>query len=468
MANLMTRSITASLILIVLGVATVPGIGWSQIAYPDTLAPARSEPHTAKPHFLLAATEVVAVNVFVWSFNRFIREGGTNPGFRVTPETWWENVKNGVEWDDNNFATNQFSHPYHGSLYYNAARSNGFNYWESIPFAFVGSFMWEYMGEVHHPSINDVFSTAVGGIAMGESLHRLATVIRDNTAEGSGRGWRELGALPLDPVGGFTRIVTGDAFRVHANPSYRTPDAFKMTYDAGLRTIADDRLWTNDTTRVFMNFDFRYGDPIEGDIEQPFDYFDMGVQLNFSDAKVLGGFRTRGILFSTDLQDTETSKHRLGVFHHFDYTNNSSFEFGGQELGAAFLSRFQAPASELRTELHLNAILLGATKSDYPSITGRSYDYGPGYAFKFKATLARNNWDYFSVAHEQYWITILNGNKANHLVTTTSAKISLPLVSYFGVGAEYLLYLAERHYDELPDVNQRTPQLRFMLTWQMD
>src|SRR6185295_19597041 len=66
-------------------------------------------------NFKRAALEVTGVNVGIWLFCRYIREGGTNPGFRIGLQSWQENLLNGFEWDDNQFATNQFAHPYHGS-----------------------------------------------------------------------------------------------------------------------------------------------------------------------------------------------------------------------------------------------------------------------------------------------------------------------------------------------------------------
>ena len=58
----------------------------------------------------LAAGEVVAANLVVWIYDRYIRENGTNPGFRIGFNSFEENIKNGFEWDDNNFSTNQFAH----------------------------------------------------------------------------------------------------------------------------------------------------------------------------------------------------------------------------------------------------------------------------------------------------------------------------------------------------------------------
>jgi hypothetical protein len=98
---------------------------------------------------------------------------------KITPETWWENMKAGWEWDLNDFKTNQFGHPYQGNNYYTAARSNGMNFWEAGAVAAFGSATWEYFGETNDASLNDFINTTLGGIALGEMFHRTAWLIRD-------------------------------------------------------------------------------------------------------------------------------------------------------------------------------------------------------------------------------------------------------------------------------------------------
>src|SRR5690606_4394442 len=50
---------------------------------------------------------------------------------RVTPRTWWTNMQDGWEWDLDDFLVNQIGHPYQGSNYFSAGRSNGLNFFES-------------------------------------------------------------------------------------------------------------------------------------------------------------------------------------------------------------------------------------------------------------------------------------------------------------------------------------------------
>ena len=77
-----------------------------------------------------------------------------------------ENITYGFVWDNDKWGTNMFMHPYHGNLYYNAARSNGYNYWQSGLFALAGSAMWEVLMENEHPSINDIITTPIGEHSM--------------------------------------------------------------------------------------------------------------------------------------------------------------------------------------------------------------------------------------------------------------------------------------------------------------
>ena len=87
-----------------------------------------------------AALETFGLNMLVWSFDRYIVK---EDWAYINGHTIKSNFKKGPVWDTDQFTTNLFSHPYHGSLYFNAARSNGMNFWQSAPFAAGGSLMWE-------------------------------------------------------------------------------------------------------------------------------------------------------------------------------------------------------------------------------------------------------------------------------------------------------------------------------------
>jgi hypothetical protein len=427
----------------------------AQTSLPDTL--------DTRTHPVRTLGEITLVNTVVWSYNRFIRPGGGS-GFKVGWHSWNESFENGFDWDPNNFSTNQFAHPYHGGLYYNAARSNGYDYWASMGFAFVGSFQWEYFGETHHPSFNDWVNTSVGGTALGEITHRFGSRVRDNTATGSSRVWSEFGGFLIDPVGGFTRLIDGDAFKQMPNPADREEGArVRVVGTFGSRTTYEGEIPHADTTAFCAQLRFDWGDPFQAEFERPYDYFGAYVRINGSDIATLGQVDVAGMLMRKRLAEGQNSQHMFAVFQNYDYLNNRAFELGGQSATASLMSRFGASEAryKVNTTVGVTGILLGATKSDYANQTSRSYDYGPGYGARFRGALTRDDWELLRVSHEEFVIHSVNGNKGDHYLSISTAGVSLPVSKVFVLDAEYQLYLADRHYSQFPDVHQRSPQLLF-------
>lgn len=164
-----------------------------------------------KRHFWRAAGEVVGFNLGLWAFDRYIQRGDFA---YISFNTIKENFKHGLIWDNDKLGTNTFLHPYNGSLYFNAARANGFNFWQSGLFAIGGSFMWEFFMEREYPSTNDFIATPIGGTALGEVLYRASDAVLDDRLTGGARFEREAAAFILSPLRGLNRIITGDAWKV--------------------------------------------------------------------------------------------------------------------------------------------------------------------------------------------------------------------------------------------------------------
>ena len=94
----------------------------------------------SKKHFWRAAGETFGFNIGLWAFDRYVLKGHYA---YISWNTIKENFRHGFEWDDDHLHTNMFDHPYNGSIFFNAGRSNGFNFWQSELFAISGSAMWE-------------------------------------------------------------------------------------------------------------------------------------------------------------------------------------------------------------------------------------------------------------------------------------------------------------------------------------
>jgi hypothetical protein len=229
--------------------------------------------------------------------------------------------------------------------------------------------------------------------------------------------------------------------------------------------MGEDRVWESDTTRVYVEAGFAYGDPFEGDIKKPFDSFDFNIQINFGDKTGVGRVNAKGLLFASPLAENADSKHLIGAFQHFDYVNNNAYELGGQSISASYLSQIKSGPATLLTAFHGDAVILGATKSDYENSTGRSYCFGPGVGFKFSTALLRKGRPFLSLGHSTHWIYAVNGDAATNMVSFSYLRLNVPVGRVLGVGAEYQLYYSERRYRDFPDVTQRNPEIRLFASW---
>jgi hypothetical protein len=460
-------AVVFTIIMIIAHPASGAKMGASfEVPAPDSaMATLRTpESFVQKRRFLRAGAELVSVDLIMNAFGRYLMSEG-NEGFVVSFDSIEENLHAGMNWDDNTFSANNFRHPYQGGCYFNAGRANGYDFWQSTMFAFAGSWSWEYMGEKHNPSFNDWVNTALGGMILGEVTHRLSSMVLDNTTM-KNRAWRELGGLLLSPVRGVNRIITGEVSTVHANPADRFPSHWDASARFGLRNLGDEHLFDGSASKLFFAVDGTYGSAFDR-ITAPFDQFDFGIQLNFNNKpKGIGRIEARGVLFGGEVASSDRANHVLAAYQHFDYFDNEAYTYGGQSFGASLLSRFESGDSFVtRTWVQVNGIVLGATKSDYFNISGRSYDYGPGAAVKIGATLARRGADIVTLAHESYYLHSVNGGAVDSWSSVTRAHVAVPFRRFFSLDLEYVLYLSERDYEDLPSVSSRNPELRASFAW---
>jgi hypothetical protein len=433
-----------------------------------------------------ATGEMLAINLVASRVNEYKRAANFN---QISPRSWWQNIKDGFDYDDNEFRTNQFIHPINGSMYYNSARANGHEFWVSSAYAIGGAFLWECCGETHPMSFNDMVSTSLGGIAIGEMMYRMSSKILDNTAQGKGRFWREAAAFLVDPMRGFNRQVSGHARADHQNPldpmDWRPPGGGSFLA-LGVRTIGrGESISENTKTTGYFEFTHAYGNAFDNERNKPFDSFDLVLQFNFGDKVPLGQAQVVGTLYKKPLGGDAHPSHVFEIAQHYDYMNNTDYEFGGQSFGPSLLSRFDLSNRwTLRTRVDATAMVLGAINSEYAKIAEvgdrerlREYDYGPGLGAAAKATLSRGGRPLLQVGYRFQWINVSNGSvynndrlgistDAHHYIQLAGARLTLPIRGDFGVGVDGTVFFRKSRYS-IPlfhDIDQRNPQVRVYLT----
>lgn len=225
-----------------LGVCIRIGAQADSVALPDTcrqvsadtlVPPDSGRVQPPEKHFWRAAGETFGMNMAQWAFDRYVLRGFYS---YISWETIKQNFRHGFDWDNDHLSTNMFAHPYNGSLYFNAGRSNGYNYWQSELFAIGGSAMWELFMESEYPSTNDIIATPVGGAALGEVLFRASDYVLDDRSTGAERVGRELAAFVISPMRGFNRLITGQSWKRGATTGrqFGTPPVH-LDFSLGLR-----------------------------------------------------------------------------------------------------------------------------------------------------------------------------------------------------------------------------------------
>ena len=460
-----TRGTLAALVLTAGLAAPLPA---QEPARADSGAAVAPQP---RPRPFLAALEGLGLNVFVNRLDAWVVDAHDLDGIawpRVTPHTWSRNIRLGWIWDTDAFVTNMFAHPYHGSMYFNAGRANGLDFWESAPLAFLGSLTWEYFGEVYQPSMNDLYNTGFGGIVLGEVYHRLGALVRDNSRRGAGRVLRELAAFPLDPVGSLDRLLRGGFTRVGPNPPDRHPGTLGLVVQGGGRVAVDSGAGGNTASSSFLA-DLAYGDPFRQPYARPFDVFRVRVQLS-PDGGGVNLLRVWGRLWAMEFTSAfEASRHFLTVNQKTEYVSSPAYKFGGQSVEVGLVSGFAAARGiDVRTELYAEGLMMGAVDARDTGIPGseRTYDFGPGAGVVAAASLQVRGAPVLSARWHWAYLHSVSGSSADHYTQFASIETVLPVTPTVGMGAYAGLYRRRSSYRGQLGEATRFPEFRLFLTWQ--
>jgi hypothetical protein len=443
-----------------------------------------------------AASEVIGLNIGIWAFDRFALNGDYA---KITGESFKNNLKHKFLWDNDNFDTNLFGHPYCGGLYFNAARSNGLNFWQSAPFALGGSYLWEMFCEKQPPSLNDIIATPTGGIALGEMTHRISQRIIDGSERGWGRFGRELLAGLISPMDLLNRLLSGDAWRYSPRNGYEpfaeTP--LIINFSVFNRFMADLDENRNDMNPA-LGAGIVYGQPFAEETRTPYDYFTGEIEVNIiGNQPFLSTISIMGLIWGKEWQKNGNNW-LAGVFQHYDYYNSTPVISGGKipyqfaetaSFGGGLLFRKQIDKNSLNGSLYANLILLGANESDYFYLDSRNYNIGNGYSIKSSGTYSfGKQWDntfgfklyhiftsrgYGSADAEINGLpestnpdyANVQGNRGNTLLGMIRLNVGFQLSRQIRLSAEQRFYFRNSHYDYLPDVSTRSTENRIKITY---
>lgn len=492
-------------IFMIMGVCAPVNAQQQPISPNDTLVTYNKKP-------LNGLVEVVGINAAVLSWDYFLFD---RHWAKVTNKSIKENFTDGWVWDDDSFSGNQFSHPFHGSLFFNSARENGMSYVQSMLYPILGSWMWEEVCENNRPAINDLFATGIGGSAIGEVTHRASDLVFDDSKTGANRVLREIAGSILNPVRGVNRLFKGEMFRVNHESRGKRIEAYPFEFEVGIgsRWIGEITTHPEYGKRYFENlpvidFSLDYGDPfnaIDGGKTTPFDKFEVSATLNLKGNNPTFGFLD---ISGRILSRQHSLKHNWsvdwGLYQNFKYVDHYHKDGAIRPGSLPLISEAASFGGGVYVEhegknkisnlFMLSAVPMGGSASDYygsdklmgldaetkEGLTQRRYNYGIG--FSIRENIKANIGSRITIGNKFYFLQLytLNGynpkafvehhnnvmgDKGRQSILMNTLYTKIQIAHNVNLRMEYQRYHRKGVWDYYPETKNKSHQVKTTLSY---
>ena len=370
--------------------------------------------------------------------------------------------------DHDTFSVNQFAHPYQGSMHHGFARSAGLNYWESLFYANVGSFLWEMCGETTPPSINDQIATGTGGSFLGEALYRMASLL----LEGDGDKpdiLREFGAAIISPPTGINRFVFGDRFKP-VFPSHHPATFYSLQFGTGMNAGLYDEDSSNTINRyeAIMDFSMAYGLPGKPGYryKRPFDYFDFEFTGRGNSDNPIDSIMIRGLLFGPDYAIGNSYRGIWGLYGGYDYISPHIFPVSSTAVSLG--TTFQWWLSQT---IALQGSVLGgigyAASGNIAEAHQHDYHYGITPQGLFALRLILGDRAMLDFTGRVYHLTGLGGDDKERTASIDHLKMGFTVRIYdrHALGIQYIASIREQRYPDRSDSHQTVGTVSLVYTW---
>lgn len=407
-------------------------------------------------NYWLAAGEVLAINTLVLLKARYMEDENWS---KISFKSIENNFIKGFVWDDNTFGMNQFLHPYHGSAYFNSARSNGLSFWESAPYAFGGSLIWEAAFEVELPAYNDLINTTLSGIILGEISYRISNQIIDEGTFGFERFTREFTAFLINPIHGLNRLVKGKMWKISTK---QMKPKLNTKLSVGVNTLFQNRKLSNSNAYFLLGLDMDYGNKFSTSAhKKPFDYLKVHSEFSFVNGDNIIGISANGVLWDWKFKAFDTSNNVAGLYKEFDYLENLVYKFTATSLAGELTNKtIFSKTSSLQISVALSGIFLGGTNSIYSKEVLMNYNLGPGLGIRIMLDAQLSEVLTLNFKYKQFWIYIVNGLSGNEFIGLFDIEMNYKIFKNNSLGLSLVLYERYGIYSDYPDEHSENASAR--------
>jgi hypothetical protein len=414
--------------------------------------------------WLVSPLEIVGQTV---GMNLFNRAFNPDPTYHVTWPIIKSHFTDGWWYDGDKFLTNQFAHPYEGSLYFNTARTSGHGFWFSSGAAFVGSLTWELFAESEPPSINDQITTTVAGSFLGEILFRMSNVVLDGGGSNPS-AWRQFWAAAVNPWGGFNRLLFKDTYRQSGYTSHPSYGSFRVAYGVAESKGAVSVDPTASSKGISIGGQMTYGlAPGEWEFEAPFDYFDISADLvlnkSSNQRSANGNFSIHGLLAGAKY-GSGAARGLWGLFGTYDFLTPAAYRVSSSAFGLGTTGQVPLGSQFVLTGSAILSVGYGAGGTLQEDFNNRDYHFGvQGIAYLQGKLIFRNNLS-LEVGGRQYYTSgkVSPEPQTWEEATYASAGLTWRIYGPHAIGAQWIGARRNAYYPDVPDIFSRSNQVSFI------
>lgn len=383
------------------------------------------------------------------SFNRFITK---DPYSYISFQNFIDHQRlSAWDWDDNQFTTNQIDHPFHGSLYFNAFRSNGYNFYQSSLATIAGSYIWETAGETQHPSINDLVNTAFGGVILGEMTHRVSRNILARSKNGHNKTGNEIVALLVNPVNSLNRLLDGKWGR-YIDDYYAVDSSdINAEFDLGIRRFdaREGDFLEKGKNSIYGRLRFMYNNG-QHNYKRPFDMFKVNFEVGSGDSTFINAVNIHTLIRGAEFFKSQRGVHFGTLNAHYDFYNNDAFFYGAQSITYNWLSEFTyKEQNRLRLNVGLGAVVLAAVPDPYLLYgDSRNYNYGSGMSYRFQGELSLLNRLMVTTDYNGGYFHTISGNDSHYVLHALAVEGSLRVFKRFSINLASGYFALRGEFDD--------------------
>lgn len=378
------------------------------------------EPTPLRRHYLIPAGEILFGNI---ALNIAAQAAGMDWA-QISLDSMERNLTRAWSYDEDPFTINQLGHPYGGALAFTAPRSAGLGFWVSASYAFFGSLFWEVFMETEVPSVNDQFTTPVGGSFLGEVMHRWGHSLRS----GGDSGRRALAAV-IDPMGELNPRLIGQTWR-------ETPPPHLY---AQLAVGANAQIGQDDDAPFHLGLSVQHGLPsdLRFKPKRPFDHFVLDFSMQASTKDLRGSLDLRGLLAGRAIGD-ERRRALWGLFGGYDYLDPAGPRASVVGFGPGITSHVALGDRGFVTATAVASVVPWGAAGGHGDGEGpqRDYHHGPGATGLVELAVGRRGLG--SVKLGARALQIYGGlvGDATETVVVTTATGMLGLGRHHAIGVE--------------------------------